>query len=94
MLSPGSAKPLSGSQAAAPMPSGERKGCARTTPWASSASVGTPIWRMRATFSARAGARAGGTMKRKPFRRNPLWPPTTSAQWLCILQLSTAKYAS
>ena len=33
-------------------------------------------------------------MKRKPFRRNPFVPPTISAQWRWISQLSTAKWAS
>jgi hypothetical protein len=33
-------------------------------------------------------------MKRKPFRRKPFSPPTISAQWRWIFQLSNAKWAS
>ena len=67
--SEGSAWPLSGSHAAAPIPSVSTNGRSRFTPAASSTSVGTPIARISATFFSRVGTRIGGTMNRKPFRR-------------------------
>ena len=92
--SEGSAWPLSGSHAAAPMPSVSTNGRIRFTPAASSTSVGTPIACISATFFSSVGTSIGGTMNRKPFRRYPFSPPTSAPHRRCIRQLSTAKCAS
>ena len=90
----GSAYPLPGSYAAAPMSAISACGCRSLTSPGPMAVVSTPMPRSISTFRRRCSAYSGATTIKNPVRVNPPSPPTASPQFRKNSKLFQARRAS